>query len=257
MAFDEAMSRRIEAAYTSPDLVRQRRVVLEMLAPAVGERVLDIGAGPGFLCADLATQVGVTGAVVGLEPSAPMRELATQRMPPPGSARVEHVDGDATSLPFPDATFDAVTCTQVYEYVDDMPAALAEARRVLRPGGRLFVLDTDWDSIVWHSSEPDRMRRVLAAWDQHLADPHLPRRLPGLLRDAAFSLREARVLPLLTVGWDENSFAAGVIGLVSAFVPGRGGVTEAESDAWAVDLRGMGPDFFFSINRYLFLADTQ
>lgn len=257
MAFDDAMSRQVEAAYTSADVVRQRRVVLQMLAPAAGERVLDIGAGPGFLCAELAQELGPTGAVVGLEPSAAMRELATRRVLPPGSAPVEHVDGDATALPFPDASFDAVTSTQVYEYVEDMATALAEARRVLRPGGRLFVLDTDWDSLVWHSSEPERMRRVLAAWDEHLADPHLPRRLPRLLREASFSLREAHVLPLLTVGWDEKSFAAGVIGFVSAFVPGRGGVTGDEIDAWAADLRGLGPDFFFSVNRYLFLADAR
>lgn len=255
MAFDDTMSRRIEAAYTSADMVGQRRAVLALLAPAAGERVLDIGAGPGFLCAELAEAIGAGGSVVGMEPSGAMRALAHRRIPPPGSAPVQHVPGEATSLPFPDGSFDAVTATQVYEYVEDMPAALAEARRVLRPGGRLLVLDTDWDSVVWHSSEPDRMRRVLAAWDQHLADPHLPRRLPRLLRETAFSLREAQVFPLLSVGWDENSFAAGVIGLVSAFVAGRDGITGAEMDAWAADLRELGADFFFSVNRYLFLAD--
>lgn len=255
MDFDDAMSRRVEAAYTSADVVGQRRAVLALLAPAPGERVLDVGAGPGFLCAELAEAVGVGGAVIGLEPSAAMRALAGRRVLPHGSAPVDHIAGVATSLPFPDEAFDAVTATQVYEYVDDVPVALAEARRVLRPGGRLFVLDTDWDSLVWHSSDADRMRRVLAAWDQHLADPHLPRRMPGLLRQAAFSLRAARVLPLLNVGWDENSLAAGVIGLISAFVPGRGGVTGAETDAWVADLHGLGADFFFSLNRYLFLAE--
>jgi hypothetical protein len=58
------------------------------------------------------------------------------------------------------------------------------------------------------------------------------------------------------VGWDEATFVAGLIGFISAFVPGRDGITAEEVAAWADDLRRMGPDFFFSVNRYLFLADA-
>jgi SAM-dependent methyltransferase len=256
MGFDEAMSARVEAAYTSADVVGQRQAVLAMLQLAPGERVLDVGAGPGFLTADLAAVVGPGGAVVGLEPSDAMRALAERRELPAGAAPVRHVPGDATALPFGDAEFDVVTSTQVYEYVADMPGALVEARRVLRPGGRLFVLDTDWDSTVWHSSDPARMRRILTTWDQHLADPHLPRHLPRLLRDAGFALRECRALPLLTVGWAQATFVAGLVGFISAFVPGRDGITVEEVAAWAEELPAMGPDFFFSVNRYLFLADA-
>jgi SAM-dependent methyltransferase len=257
MGFDEATSRRVEAAYTSADVVGQRRAVLAMLGLAPGERVLDVGAGPGFLTAEMAEAVGPRGDVVGLEPSESMRALAERRELPAGSAPVRHVDGDATKLPFGDDEFDVVTSTQVYEYIADMPAALAEARRVLRPGGRLFVLDTDWDSVVWHSSDPARMRRILTTWDQHLVDPYLPRHLPRLLRDAGFSVREVRTLPLLTVGWNEATFVAGLIGFVAAFVPGRDGITAEEVAEWADDLRGLGEDFFFSLNRYLFLADVS
>jgi arsenite methyltransferase len=64
-------------------------------------------------------------------------------------APVEYGVGDALALPFPDEHFGVAVCTQVYEYVEDIAAALTEARRVLRAGGRLLVLDTDWDSIVW------------------------------------------------------------------------------------------------------------
>jgi SAM-dependent methyltransferase len=157
-------------------------------------------------------------------------------------------------LPFPDGSFDAVTATQVYEYVPDVSAALAEARRVLRPGGRLLVLDTDWDSLVWHSSDPARMRRVLTSWDEHLADPHLPRRLGRLLTDAGFTVVRRHVHPILNTGYDERMFSSGVIGLVADFVPGRAGVTRAEAQAWRADLVALGADYFFCLDRDLFLA---
>jgi SAM-dependent methyltransferase len=142
----------------------------------------------------------------------------------------------------------------VYEYVQDMPAALGEAFRVLRGGGRLLVLDTDWGSIVWHSGDAERTRRVLAAWDEHLADPYLPRRLTRLLSDAGFSLAGREAIPLLNAGYDPNTFSAGLMGFIREFVPGRRGLTEADTQAWAEDLKALGDDYFFSLNRYLFLA---
>ncbi|GAA0614882.1 hypothetical protein GCM10009547_15940 [Sporichthya brevicatena] len=257
MGFDAATSRRIEAAYTSSELIAQRRATLDLLALRPGEVVLDVGSGPGFLAAEMAAAVGPTGRVLAVDPSDTMRALARSRELPPNSGAVEHLAGDATALPTPDASVDVVVSTQVLEYVADVPAALAEARRVLRPGGRVHVLDTDWDSLVWRSADPERARRILTAWDAHLVDPYLPRRLPQLLRAAGFAEPEVRVLPLVRAGWDENSFAAGLLGLVEAFVPGRDGLTTEDVAAWTAEVRGLGPDAFFSLNRYLFLATRR
>jgi arsenite methyltransferase len=254
MDFDERTSRHLEAAYRTPDVVEQRRLVLEALALQPGERVLDIGSGPGFLACEMAAVVGETGSVHGLDPSESMLAIAAQRERAPGSASVAFQAGDALALPFADDAFDVAVSTQVYEYVEDMPAALAEARRVLRPGGRLLVLDTDWDSIVWRSGDRERMRRVLAAWDEHLADPHLPARLSGLLAAAGFTIAARTTIPILNAGADPDTYSAGLVGFISAFVPGRAGVTEEEARAWAADLAAQGDDAFFSINRYVFVA---
>jgi arsenite methyltransferase len=163
-------------------------------------------------------------------------------------------EGDAVALAFADASFDVAVSTQVYEYIADMATALAEAHRVLRPGGRLAVLDTDWDSVVWHSSDPERMRRVLAAWDEHLVDPYLPRRLSGLLRRAGFTVTRRAAFPILNAGYDPNTYSAGLIGFIARFVPGRQGLTQQEATAWADDLVALGDDYFFSFTRYLFVA---
>jgi arsenite methyltransferase len=239
--FDEDTARQVERVYLTPDVVEQRRLTREALAVQAGERVLDIGSGPGLLADELADE----GAdVLGVDPSESMLAIARQRKIP----RAGFETGDALSLPVAEGSFDVAVSTQVLEYVEDVPGALREAHRALRPGGRLLVLDTDWDSIVWHTTELDRMRRVLAAWDRHLADPYLPRRLPGLLRKAGFGLTQTAALPILNHPYDANSYSAGLIPVIAAFV----GDTEAA--AWADELSGLGEDYFFSINRYLFVA---
>ncbi len=247
--FDEEAARTLVAVYTTPDIIEQRRATRAVLALRPGEHVLDIGCGPGFLAAEMAEEVGADGHVHGIDPSDSMLAIARHSETP-----VDYGRGDALALPFEDEQFDVAVSTQVYEYVDDIEGALAEARRVLRPGGRLLVLDTDWDSIVWHSRDRERMERVLAAWNEHLADPYLPRRLPALMRAAGLELADAAIIPILNHGADRNTYSAGMLGLVAAFVAGRGGVTADEATAWADDLESLGDDYFFSLNRYLFVA---
>jgi ubiquinone/menaquinone biosynthesis C-methylase UbiE len=240
LQFDERQAKQVESTYQTPDIVEQRRATRALLALQPGETVLDIGSGPGFLADEMAAEVGPEGAVHGVDPSESMLAIARRRQTP-----VRYATGDALALPFADATFDAAVATQVYEYVPDMPAALTEARRVLRPGGRLLILDTDWDAIVWHSSDRDRMLRVLEKWNDHLADPYLPRRLPGLLRRAGFALAATTIHPILNRGPDTANLSHGVMPLIAEFV---------DDQAWADDLRSLGDDYFFSLNRYLFLA---
>jgi|SRR5215211_474296 len=254
LQFDEEGSRAVEAVYTTPDVVEQRRATLRALDLRPGERVLDVGSGPGLLAGEIAAVVGADGAVHGVDPSPSMLEIARRRTPPDGAAPIEFSEQGATALSFPADSFDAAISTQVYEYVDDVPAALAEARRVLVPGGRLLVLDTDWDSIVWRSSDDGRMTRVLRAWDEHLAHRDLPRRLPQLLTEAGFALTACEIVPVLNVGYRRDTYSAGTLELVADFVSNRHGVTRDEATAWAEDLRTMGAHYFFSLNRYLFVA---
>ena len=162
-------------------------------------------------------------------------------------------------LPYPDGAFDAAVSTQVYEYVADVPRALSELRRVLRLGGRALVLDTDWDSVVWHVADRQRHRRIMAAWEEHLVHPHLPCTLPGHLRRAGFRVSGRHLIPLFNPRLEQNTLSAMNMELIARFVAGRQGLTEADVDAWKADLRERGAedDYLFSVNRYCFLAVAE
>lgn len=115
------------------------KVLLAGLALQPGDRVLDVGCGTGLLGAWAAERVAPDGEVVGIDPL-PLRVVLAARKHPRLRVRV----GRAEDLSaFDDASFDALYLNSVFHWVPDQPRALAEARRVLRPGGRIAVNSAD------------------------------------------------------------------------------------------------------------------
>jgi arsenite methyltransferase len=250
LAFDEEGARGIERVYSTPDIVQQRAEVLALLAPRRGERILDVGSGPGYLVEALAAAVGPEGAVHGIDPSPAMTALAARRAG--ALPAVSLAEGAAEFLPYPDAELDAVVSTQVYEYVADIPRAFAELHRVLRPGGRVLLLDTDWDSVVWHVVDRARHARVMAAWEEHLVHPHLPAEWGRHLGAAGFRVTAQAAITILNPRLDDNTYSAHTARTIAGYVAGRQGLTADDGEAWLADVRG--GDYFFSMNRYCVLA---
>ena len=253
LEFDEEQSRQVEAMYLTSDVVGQQREVIRLLSLATSERVLDIGSGPGQQTSGIAAAVGTTGTVHGIDTSESMIVISRERC-----ACQRWVDfqlANATKLPFDDHSFDVAAATQVYEYVAELGVALSELYRVLRPGGRALILDTDWDSLVWNTTDRDRMCKVLRAWDYHLAESRLPENLLPALREVGFRQIETKVFPLLNTECTENTYSYWLIQFIKTFIVGRDDITGEDSSAWAEDLWRLHQlgSYFFSLNRYVFL----
>jgi SAM-dependent methyltransferase len=225
-----------------------------MLDLRTGETVLDVGCGTGLLAADMALTVGESGRVHGVDPSRDTLAMARRRCA--DWPWVELLEGTATSLPQADATFDAVVSTQVLEYVPDVDAALAEMHRVLRPGGRALVMDTDWDGLVLHADDMERQARMLQAWRAHGAHHNLPRSLPSRLQRAGLTVTRRELLMLFDTSLNPHCYAGGMAGFVSAFAVKRGGIAKEEAAAWVDDLRSVDArgDFTLVLPRFVFMA---
>jgi SAM-dependent methyltransferase len=130
---------------------------------------------------------------------------------------VEFRHGDAAKLPFLDGHFDVVVSTQVLEYLPDLQVALVELYRVLRPGGCAVILDTDWDSIVWNTADSVRMNHILAVWDEHVANFHLPKTLARNFCEAGFQIETQQIIPIFNPDFDPNTFSNRLIDLIIPF----------------------------------------
>ena len=116
-------------------------------------------------------------------------------------------------------------------------------------------MDTDWDSVVWHSSDPERMKRIMKAWEDHLADPRLPRTLGGHLATAGFEVMAVEAVPMMDSSWAPSGLRD-LAEVVSAYVPGHAGVSESEAEAWSRDLDQLVArnEYFFCLTSFLFTA---
>lgn len=254
--YDAQTVARLDRRYSTPQMVDQRKRFRAIVAARPGEAGLDIGCGAGHLVCELAAEVTSTGRIVALDRSPDSVAATKARIALNGlSGIVEARIGDAVSLDFADETFDFVVSTQVYCHVPDVVRAIGEAARVLRKGGRLAVLDTDWGMCTWESGDPSLMRRMLAAREARFAHAHLPRHLHGIFMGAGLTLADAQVFPLIETRYDPDSFGAEMVQSTCEAALEQG-VPAADVAAWEQDLRSRTADgeWFFSLNRYIFLA---
>lgn len=255
MNFEAADVARLDRAYSTPQIVDQRRRFRAAVAARPGEAGLDVGCGAGHLACELAREVAPGGRIVAIDKSPQSVEASRARAAKENlTAAVDVQVGDATALEFSEETFDFVVAVQVYSFVPNVAQAIREAARVLRKGGRLLVLESDWDMCIWKSKDPLFTRRIIAARaETQFAHAYLPRDLHKLFRAAGLILVDVRTLSIIETRYDPSSYGASVIGITrdSAL---KSGVPASDVAAWEEDLRSRTAEgeWFFCLDRFVF-----
>jgi len=253
LEFDDDLSRLVEEFNASTHAMERRARILEALALKPGDRILDVGSGPGNQAFDISPVVGTTGRIDGVDVAESAIEIAQHRCSDLDNVHFQL--GDASKLPFSELSFDAVMSSQVFEYLDDVAGGLAEIFRVLKPGGRVLIHDTDWGTTLLHSSNPDRMARIMETWDSHLADPHLPQTLGRKLDDAGFDDVNTEAIVQIDSKYDRSSVSAILLKFVGDYAVSQG-ISQDEADAWTDDLKALASsgNFFCSWTEFIFTA---
>jgi SAM-dependent methyltransferase len=203
----------------------------DLLALAEGDHVLDLGCGAGEDARAIAGRVA-GAAVIGVDASEDkIREARTRTLglPRPVDFRV----GDAYALPFEAETFDACRADRVFHHLVDPAKALGEMVRVARPGGRVAVSDTDYDSLVVAAPDLELTRRILRHHADRMESGRIGRGLPGLFRDAG--LGSVSVTPYAAVATDYDEDVLKLRDKVER-AAAAGAITAADAARWMASL---------------------
>jgi ubiquinone/menaquinone biosynthesis C-methylase UbiE len=216
----DELIKQLDAAEALPGaaLLRARSYQLLRLPP--GATVVDVGCGTARAVAELAEHAA---HAIGVDLDPAMLAAARRRFP-----GIDVRAADVTELPLGDAQAQGYRADKVYHVLPDPHAALAEARRVLVPGGRIALLGQDWDTLVIDSDQPELTRRIVHARADTIPHPRIARAYRNLLLDGGFHDVDVEVHTAVFTG---PTMLPMIVGHATA-ARQAGAITGDEADNW-------------------------
>lgn len=207
------------AGYVSAEYLRKAAEIAktlkqrsyELMHIQEGAHVLDVGCGPGIDTIPLAAQVGGSGRVSGVDIDSDMLNEAEQAAAGAGvTERVEHLYGDVLALPLEDDSVDACRAERLLQVLPkdiSQNEVVAEMLRVLKPGGRMVLVDADWNSASVDYPDWQLERRLMHFFTEHMRpNGNAGRTLMRLLHEQGLVEVEVELFPMLMVDYAQTPF---------------------------------------------------
>jgi SAM-dependent methyltransferase len=224
----------LDGARRQPVIAQSKEWSLQQLHLGRGHRALDIGCGTGDDVVAMAALVGPTGEAIGLDSSQAMIAEATKRhrQVPQVSFQVS----DAHWLPFESASFDGCRAERILQHVSDPGQVMREITRILKGGGRVALVEPDWETLIIEGSDP-AVSAVI--WRNHMKrhrHPRIGRSLRGLLTANGFADVTLAAGVVIHTEFEHSKRAFG-LGAAASSATAAGLVTEREAQTWLADLQ--------------------
>lgn len=232
-----------------PDFVARRRRSYELLGLRAGARVADIGCGAGTAVLELATHVAPGGSSAGVDANEYLIRTGTDRAARAG-VDVAFYLGSVDALPFETASLQGYRAERLYQHLPQPALALAEARRVLAHGGRIVLVDQDWDALIFDSDDTATTRAMVRGFSNGILNGVIGRQYHRLLSDAGFADVKVYADACTSTSFAEYGFFAE---LLAQTAEASGIVSSAAAAAWLADQRDRGQRgrFFMMMTHFL------
>lgn len=230
------------------DARRRRERSYQLVGAGPAQRVVDVGCGAGTAVRELAARVA---SATGIDVNEPLLEAARERAT---GTNATFIRGDAEALPLADESADGYRAERLYQHLPSATKALAEAHRVLAPGGRIVLVDQHWDATLLDSDDPRTTRTLLRAFADGIPNRDAPLRFHRQLREAGFEDVHVETEAVASASWEDYGWFPE---LVARVAEASGAVPSAVASAWLDDQRARAERGCFFLVMVWFLGHAR